>query len=191
MARQTRRKVNYGGGRVVGNLAYDLNYDERRRRGYEQPRSTEPDRAEVSTPVVPKANPATSPRTRRRHAISVSPVAVLGFAALAVMVVMLVMSYAKLTEISSNVVSMKNELSSLEVEHVALVTRYEKTFDLSAIKEAAEAAGMSKPSAAQVYYVDLSAPSNVVIYQPAQASVLSRIFTALGQNVSSMVEYFK
>ena len=104
---------------------------------------------------------------------------------------MLVMSYAKLTEISSNVVSMKNELSSLEVEHVALVTRYEKTFDLSAIKEAAEAAGMSKPSAAQVSYVDLSAPSNVVIYQPAQASVLSRIFTALGQNVSSMVEYFK
>ncbi|MBQ1603596.1 MAG: hypothetical protein II045_04250 [Oscillospiraceae bacterium] len=188
MARQTNRKVNYGG-RVVGNLAYDLNYEERRRRGYEQPRHTEPERA-VSAPV-PKANPATSPRTRRRHAISVSPVAVLGFAALAVMVVMLVMSYAKLTEISSNVVSMKNELSSLEVEHVALVTRYEKTFDLSAIKEAAEAAGMSKPSAAQVYYVDLSAPSNVVIYQPAQASVLSRIFTALGQNVSSMVEYFK
>ena len=50
---------------------------------------------------------------------------------------------------------------------------------------------MSKPSAAQVYYVDLSAPSNVVIYQPSRTSVMSRIFTALGQDIYAMVEYFR
>ena len=111
MARQTKRKLNYGGGRVVGNLAYDLDYEERRRRSYEQPRRAEPERAAVRAPR-PQQAAAPTPRFRHRQRISVSPVAVLGFAALAVMVVMLVMSYARLTEISSNVVSMKNELST-------------------------------------------------------------------------------
>lgn len=188
MAREQRRKYPYGGGRVEGNLAYDFDYEQRREQR-EQPRRTE----NAEPAPVPRARKErrtqTTVRTRERQKVSFA--ALLGFTALAAMVVMLVMSYAQLTRISDNVVSMKRELSALQEERVSLLTQYEKTFDLATVKEAAEAAGMSKPSASQIYYVDLSAPDSVVIYQQAEANVLSRIFTSLGHGVCSVVEYFR
>lgn len=38
---------------------------------------------------------------------------------------------------------------------MSLVMDYERTFDMAKIKEAAEAAGMKKPTAGQVEYVEL------------------------------------
>ena len=106
------------------------------------------------------------------------------------MSVMLLMSYAQLTTISNQVVSQQKVLASLEEEHVKLVSKYERTFDLAAIKEAAESAGMAKPSASQIYYIDLSAPDNVVLYQHEKGNVLNRVVTSVGRNVASIVEYF-
>ncbi len=103
----------------------------------------------------------------------------------------MIMCRAQLTEISSQVVSVQKEISALEDEHVALLTRYEKTFDLTTIKEAAAAAGMAKPSASQVYYIDLSEPDSVVVYQQKSQNVLSRALTSLGNGVCAVVEYFK
>ena len=74
---------------------------------------------------------------------------------------------------------------------VALLTRYEKTFDLTTIKEAAAAAGMAKPSASQVYYIDLSEADSVVVYQQKSQNVLARALTSLGNGVCAVVEYFK
>ena len=113
------------------------------------------------------------------------------FAALAAMVALMIMCRAQLTEISSQVVSVQKEISALEDEHVALLTRYEKTFDLTTIKEAAAAAGMAKPSSSQVYYIDLSEPDSVVVYQQKSQNVLSRALTSLGNGVCAVVEYFK
>lgn len=188
MAREQRKRYPYGGGRIEGNLAYDFDYEQRREQR-EQPRRKEAVRPTPAPAVRKKQSTQTTVRTRPRQKVSLA--ALLGFAALAVMVVALVMSYAQLTGISDNVVSMKRELSALQEEHVSLLTQYEKTFDLATIKEAAEAAGMSKPSASQIYYVDLSAPDSVVIYQQAETNVFSRIFTSLGHGVCSVVEYFK
>ena len=188
MARQREnaeaKKYPYGGGRVEGNLAYDFDYEQRRaqrteRRAEENPRKVQRREAKVQTTV----------RTRPRQ--KVSHIALAGFTALAAMVLVLVMSYAKLTAISSDVVSMKNELTALQDEHVALLTRYEQTFDLSAIKEAAEATGMAKPSSSQIFYVDLSEPDSVVVYQQGGSNIFSRVFTSLGHGMCSVVEYFK
>ena len=60
-----------------------------------------------------------------------------------------------------------------------------------AVQEAAEAAGMAKPSSSQIYYVDLSAPDNVVLYARAGENALSRAAASMGQGVASIVEYFK
>lgn len=49
---------------------------------------------------------------------------------------------------------MQKEITALEDEHVALLTRYEKTFDLTTIKEAAAASRYGQASASQVYYID-------------------------------------
>lgn len=40
----------------------------------------------------------------------------------------------KLTGISDNVSSIKRAISALEEEHVALLTTYERTFDLATVK---------------------------------------------------------
>ena len=188
MARERKneevKKYPYGGGRVEGNLAYDFDYEEKRtrrteRRAEENPRKAQRQEKKVQTTV----------RTRARQRVSLTALA--GFAALAAMVLVLVMSYAKLTAISSDVVSMKNELTALQDEHVTLLTRYEQTFDLSAIKEVAEATGMAKPSSSQIFYVDLSEQDSVVVYQQGGDNIFSRVFTSLGHGMCSVVEYFR
>ena len=120
----------------------------------------------------------------------VSGVLVLGFAALAAMVVVVLMSYAQLTSISADVVSMQKELKTLDAEHVALLTQYERTFDLATAKAAAVAAGMNKPSSSQINYVDRSGPDSVGPCEEKNDSMISRVFTSLGQGVFSVVEYF-
>ena len=52
-------------------------------------------------------------------------------------------------------------------------------FDLSTVKEAAEAAGMAKPGSGQVYYIDLSEGDSAVVYQQKEANILSRLLTSL------------
>ena len=178
MARTSRRQPNsYRGGRVVGNLAYDERYAERR-----VPRRESEQREQPREEFIRR------PRVRERQ--RVSGVLALGFAALAAMVVVVLMSYAQLTSISADVVSMQKELKTLDAEHVALLTQYERTFDLETVKAAAVAAGMNKPSSSQINYIDLSAPDSVELCEAQNVSVLSRVFTSLGQGVFSVVEYF-
>ena len=196
MARRDTEKLKYkyGGGRVVGDLAYDLNYEEPRTARRAAPRARieterrETRRAEPVRAPRKAAEPTARPRVRERQ--KVSGVLLLGFTALAALVVMVLMSYAQLTSISSDVVGMQKELKTLETEHVALLTQYERTFDLTKIKAAAAAAGMNKPSSSQVNYIDLSAPDSVEVFETQNVSVLSRVFTSLGQGVCSVVEYF-
>ncbi len=208
MARRDLRQLNRNGRYVSGDLAYDYDYlerEQRRRaereeRAYAERREREyAERREREYAERRARESAARPEPRRwveappkhRERQHVSPLVLLGFASAAALVVVLLMSYAQLTAISNDVVSMQRKLASLQEEHVALLSRYERTFDLAAIKEAAEAAGMAKPSASQIYYVDLSAPDNVVLYARAEANVLGRVFTSMGQDVVSIVEYFK
>ena len=198
MARRPTGKPNRYGRYVSGNLAYDYDYLEReRRRRAEREQREQRERREyaerrareAAVRAEPRAKPVAPPKHRERQ--HVSPLILFGFAAAAVMVVMLLMSYAQLTAASHSIVTMQSTLSTLEDEHVSLLSRYERTFDLAAVKEAAEAAGMAKPSASQICYVDLSAPDSVVLYARGDETVLGRVFSAVGQNVISLVEYFK
>ena len=162
-------------------------YAERRAPRRESEQREQP-REEFIRPPRRQEKKAVRPRVRERQ--RVSGVLVLGFAALAAMVVVVLMSYAQLTSISADVVSMQKELKTLDAEHVALLTQYERTFDLETVKAAAAAAGMNKPSSSQINYIDLSAPDSVELCEAQNVSVLSRVFTSLGQGVFSVVEYF-
>ena len=186
--REQNMKYRRYSGRVNGSLAYDPAYEERQRR-LRREQEHEQRQEEFIRPPQPKMQRRAAPARRQRE--RVSPGAVCGFLALAVMVALLILCRAQLTELSAGVVSMQKELAELEDEHTALLTTYEKTYDLATIKEAAAAAGMSKPSASQIYYIDLSESDSVVVYQQENASVLSRVFTSLGQGVCAVVEYFK
>ena len=128
-------------------------------------------------------------QTRERQKLSV--LTVLGFGAAAALAVLVLMSYIQLMGISNSVVSLKSQLEDLETENVTLTTQYERMYDLSTVQEAAEAAGMSKPSGSQIYYIDLSDGDSAVVYQQKEPDVLSRLLTSLHHGVYAVVEYFE
>ena len=175
MASATRELRYHSGGAVDGSLARDLDWELRERElrhAGELPRRREKAKEQV--------------RERQR----VSPLAVVGFAAVVVLSVLMLMNYIQLMELSAETVELRAQLSALETENVTLTTQYERMFDRASVKEAAEAAGMAKPSSSQVYYIDLSEGDSAVVCRKEDPSVLSRLLTSLDHGIYAVVEYF-
>lgn len=172
---------------VYGDLAYDLDRELRERQfrhAGEAPRQ----RQAAKEPAA-RSGRATRVQTRERQKLSV--LTVLGFGAASALAVLVLMSYIQLMGISNSVVSLKSQLEDLETENVTLTTQYERMYDLNTVQEAAEAAGMSKPSGSQIYYIDLSDGDSAVVYQQKEPDVLSRLLTSLHHGVYAVVEYFE
>ena len=105
--------------------------------------------------------------------------------------IVVLMGYIQLTIISDEVVSLQNQLEELQTENVTLTAQHEQMFDLATVKEVAEAAGMSKPSSSQIYYIDLSEGDSAVVYQQEESNLLSRLLTSLNHGIYAVVEYFE
>ena len=173
---------------VYGDLAYDLDREVRERalrHAGEAPRH--------QTAAVPKAKPRvrslSKAQVRQRQKVSV--LSVLGVGAAIGLAVMVLMGYIQLTIISDEVVSLQNQLEELQTENVTLTAQHEQMFDLATVKEVAEAAGMSKPSSSQIYYIDLSEGDSAVVYQQEESNLLSRLLTSLNHGIYAVVEYFE
>ena len=132
-----RRRYGY----TDGSLAYDLDALARER-ALDDAGRMEPQRRE----------PVAAPRRQSvaRPAAKLSPLVLACAAVLTGLVVVLLMGYVRLTEVSADISQIKTEMGQLEERHVALLTQYEKTFDLATVKRVAEEAGMTKPTAGQV-----------------------------------------
>ena len=167
---------------TYGSLAYDLDRIVRERQLEEA--GTMPERRQEA-PV--QARPRTHTKVKARP----SPLLLGGIAALCSLVLVLMLGYVQLTKVSNHVGSIKGELSELTNEHVELLTQYEKTFDLATIKEVAEKAGMSKPGAGQIEYIDLSGADNVVIYRAEASGVLQDIRSTAAAAADRVLEYFR
>lgn len=170
---------------VNGSLAYDLDYELRER---ELRHAGEAPRRQETVREQPRVRTAAKVQVRERQKVSFLTAA--GCGAVAVMAVMLLMSYIQLLVLSTGTVQLKQQLTALEAENVSLTAQYEQMFDRATVKEAAEAAGMTKPSASQIYYIDLSSGDSAVVYQKEEASVLSRLLASLNHGVYAVVEYF-
>lgn len=187
------RELRYGSrGAVYGDLAYDLDREVREhalRHAGEAPR-----RPAAETPAVPQARPRARVRSlTKAEARQHRKVSVLSFAGVCAAIglaVLVLMGYIQLTAISSEVVDLQDQLEALETENVSLTARHEQMFDLSTVKETAEAAGMTKPSGSQIYYIDLSEGDSAVVYQQEEANILSRLLTSLNHGIYAVVEYF-
>ena len=136
---------------VYGSLAYDLDALVRERQLEEAGKLPSKQQPAVQEKPLPRRRP------QARAAARPSPLVVGG--------VVLMLGYVTLTDVSGSVSSIKRQISDLDEQHVALLTEYEKTFDLATIKAAAEAAGMSKPTSGQIQYIDLSGSDSVTLYK--------------------------
>lgn len=180
--------ANYRHGATYGSLAYDLDALAREKQLDEAGKL--PQKKKVR-PAQPEVQPVQRRQSAARAAVRPSPVLLLGTVLVVGMVIALMLCYVKLTGISDNVSSIKREISALEEQHIALLTEYERTFDLAAVKAAAEAAGMSKPSSGQIQYIDLSGADSVEVYAAGGAAALNG-FTEKAESLWAYVlEYFR
>lgn len=179
--------ANYRHGATYGSLAYDLDALAREKQLDEAGKLPQ----KKVRPAQPEVQPVQRRQSAARAAVRPSPVLLLGTVLVVGMAIALMLCYVKLTGISDNVSSIKREISALEEEHVALLTEYERTFDLATVKAAAEAAGMSKPSSGQIQYIDLSGADSVEVYAAGGAAALNG-FTEKAESLWAYVlEYFR
>ena len=183
--------ANYRHGATYGSLAYDLDALAREKQLDEAGKLPQKKVRPAQPEVQPEVQPVQRRQSAARAAVRPSPVLLLGTVLVVGMVIALMLCYVKLTGISANVSSIKREISALEEEHVALLTEYERTFDLATVKAAAEAAGMSKPSSGQIQYIDLSGADSVEVYAAGGAAALNG-FTEKAESLWAYVlEYFR
>ncbi len=151
-----------------------------------------PEEEEVLRPaprVRPRNQEIARPKVAVRPAGKVSLFAVAGFGAVAVLAVLILMSYIQLSTISGEVVDLKTQMTQLQGEEATLRARYELAYDLGAIEKAVTSDGsMSRPQAGQMVYVDLTEPDSVVIYNPTEAS--GGFLGSLEEIVGSVLSYF-
>ena len=139
--------------------------------------------------VRPRERELARPKVAVRPAGKVSLFAVTGCGAVAVLAVLILMSYIQLTTISNQVVSLNSEMTQLRGEEATLRARYELAYDLGAIEKAVTSDGsMSRPQAGQMVYVDLTEPDSVVLYHPDETT--DGFWGSLEQIVGSVLSYF-
>ena len=130
------------------------------------------------------------PRVRVREAGQVSLFAVCGFAAVAVMAVLILMCYVQLSSISSDMVALDSELTRLKSEEAALMARYELAYDLNTIESTVTADGsMIRPQPGQLIYVDLTEPDSVVVYDNGTETEKS-FLDGIREIVGNVLAYF-
>ena len=139
----------------------------------------------------PKARPRTRTKVQVREAGEVSPFAVIGFAAVGVFAALLIFSYAQFVMANDAVVTLRNDLKTLQAENVTLSARYEQVFDMERI-QAAVGDTMVRPTEEQIVYLDLSEPDSVVLYgEEETASGIQGALQGFKNIVHELTEYFR
>lgn len=177
--RDDRRRYGY----MDGSLAYDLDALARERALEEAGRMDEERHARPL--AAPKRHPVAQPVAK------LSPLTVACGVLLAGLVVVLLMGYVRLTEVTASISEMKTEISQLEEQHVSLLTQYEKTFDLATVKRVAEESGMKKPTSGQIEYVELPVSDSTEVYRSDVGNAFERIISSISLAISTVVEYFR
>ena len=139
---------------------------------------------------TPKSRPVERPQVEVRQAGYVAPFGVVGFLAVGVFAVLLLLSYLQLHMVSDSVVSLRGQLSELQARNASLSAQYEQVFDMEHL-EAAVGGTMIRPTADQITYIDMSQPDSVVLHTGASPMTgAAGALRGAGEILSGLVEYF-
>ena len=173
---QVKRTSAYG---TYGNVAYDPAYA--------------PQRKERTEPLVrPRERVAARQRVRVRPADYVAPLAVIGFALVAVMAVLLLVNYAQITKTSNEIVRLRRESETLSQEHAKLTAEYELAFDLKSIEEQVTVTGaMVQPQAGQMVPLNVMEPDSAKIYSDPGKDAAGGLWSGVKETVGNLVSFFR
>lgn len=170
-------------GSVNGNLAYDLS-----RYGDLDVIRQGPE--EGVLPPSPRALPRERVKAKDKPGLSLF--AVVGYLTVLSLLILVIFSYVRLYEISSETTALKSELTALEKDNAALLARYESNIDISRIERIATTQlGMSKPQNDQVVYVSISNPDEAVIIEGGgKTSGFAALIETFKNSFDYVMEYF-
>jgi len=149
-----------------------------------------PAKKQVVIPAPPKIREDAAVRTGAATRQAIAPLALIGFACAAILLVFTLMAKIQLTEITNQSAQLEQQLSQLKVSQDRILINYEKAFNLTEIEEyATSTLGMQRPRDEQVYYLDNNVPDKAVVMntKPDKDSLGERIINAL----KSVGEYFR
>lgn len=161
--RRTRKYDTYG------SLAYQSDYQ----RGTAAParRAQEPER-ERRPRVQPRVQTAARPQVEVRAQGAVAPFAILGFVAVALCALLLVMTSAQMAMTNNEIVGLDNTISQLQREEKILMAEYQLAYDMNAIENELISSGqMVKASAGETVFLDMSEGDKVVYYEAARQGI--------------------
>lgn len=178
------KKNRYNSARATyGSAAYDLDY----RRGASVQAMPRP-------LVRPRERTATRTKVRLREAGQVSIFAVVGFLAIGIFSLLVILSGIQLTTLSDDIAVLNKEMTTLQGEENQLRTQYELAFDLTQIEAAMTGAGtMVKPQSGQIIYLDLSEPDSLILFEQKEAPLkgVEGALRSIKEVLSNVVEYFR
>jgi len=184
------QEMKYAVNGTYGSVAYDLT----KLGGYALPEEqtyTEPaPRQQEKKRVREYAETRAQALARAKAAQSVSLLSVAGFAVAAALFVFVLLSYVKLTEISTEVSKLNSVIAELDNEQKKLDVEYELAFNKNEIEDyAVHVLGMSKMTEADttVYSLQREDQAEVLRNDTAWTGVVS----ASQEFLSSLAEYLK
>lgn len=156
-----------------GSAAYDLG----RREWYEDQREQEEQRQQAPRPKT---------AARPRESYGFSPLAVIGAAVAAVLLVFTLLGYVNYTELTNETVRLEERIEELREQERKLTVKYEETFDITSVEAyAANVLSMSKPDQDQIIQLGLSAKDKAeVITDTAKPQ------SEAGASVSGLIQFF-
>lgn len=162
MAEPARRTRTY---QTYGNVAYQPQYDGSAVRAPRRQEWERPAPPQHRPQVQPRRQPQQRPRVEVREAGAVAPFAVVGFLAVALCAVLLVVSYAQLAVLNDQTVQKRADVAELVAVQTELLAQHELAYDLAAIEDQLIADGtMVKVAPSQITYLDISSPDNMIVY---------------------------
>ena len=128
---------------------------------------------------------APRPRKAVQTSYGLSAFAIVGYLAVAVVMIFVLMTYVQYTAAAAQAVEYRQRIETLSEEQRKLTILYEETFDLNEIEIYARTVlGMDDPKEAQLGVVSLNATDKAVIYgQESEGSVFLT-------GISAVLEYF-
>ena len=169
--------------RMDGNAAYDLRSNAAEEYLYSAP---------VDLPHAPRTTEAVVPESVPTPKQAIAPLAVLGFAIAAVLIIVSLVARVQLSQASAEVSALEDQYAELQEQQTRLRIDYESAFNLTEIEDyAIHELGMQKPRSDQLYYISSSdAADTAVVLDQSAAEPLS-LADRLGDFFSSILEYFR
>lgn len=165
-----------------GNAAYDLHSTAAEEYRYSAP---------VEMPHAPRTPEAVVPESVPTPKQAIAPLAVLGFAIAAVLIVVSLVARVQLSQASAEVSALEDQYTQLQEQQTRLRIDYESAFNLTEIEDyAIHELGMQKPRSDQLYYISSDATDTAVVLDQNAAEPLS-LADRLGDFFSSILEYFR